>query len=274
MKLTNKYGLDSWLVNLLTDSIQPPNRDVFRVTELIDSPLIKNLRVKYWDDITIDVSDLMQTVYGDAVHDYMHRSASDLTTDKEQEVINVFTDTMVKGHFDRFEDGILKDFKTTGVGYLNIEDNVKKWTKQLNIYAYLIGTYDTEVKGLEIHVLYRNWSKMKLKSDSEYPKIPYQKLALELWSTEKQKKFIEDQIQYHINSPMVCSDKDRWKKETTYAVKNGGAKRALRVLSSQQEAEQWMNKNGRGTHIEVREGEYTRCDNFCELKEFCPYYQN
>jgi len=273
MRLTNKYHLDRWLVDLLTDSIQQPDPDVMRVTELIDAPLIKTLRLKHWDDITIDVSEFLQPMYGNAVHDFLSRHVTGVNIDSEQEVSATFLDgTVVRGHFDMMEDGILRDFKTTKVGYLKIADNVEKWTQQLNVYAYLISTYSIKVSRLEIHIPFRNWAKQRAKFTHNYPKIPYEKLELELWDSEKQRNFIEERIRHHLNNPLVCTDKNRWKQKTTYAVKKKGGKRALQVLHSMDEAEQWMEETGRGKYIEVRQGGYIRCEDFCELKEFCPYY--
>ena len=51
-----------------------------------------------------------------------------------------------------------------------------------------------------------------------------------------------------------------------------GRKTALRVLNSQEEAEEWMAANG-GDHIEVRPGEDKKCKDYCSVCEFCNYYR-
>ena len=275
MNNPNIHNLDPWLYDILKDSIQPPNADKMRVTQLIDSPLVRNLTIKHWDNLEVDISEFLNTTYGDAIHDYFARKGS-WKGDKEQEVSAVIEGTNITGHFDVLTDGVLRDYKTTGVGYLRIGDNVEKWTQQLNIYAYLIGTYGVKVNKLEINVLYRNWTKMKL-GTKDYPEIPYEKLKLPLWSTEMQLSFIKERLDYHHMNPTSCSDKERWKKDDIWGVwsteaafkKKGG--RTLKNFSSEEAANKWSRVGDR--YIEHRVGTYLKCDKYCFCKQVCPMYK-
>jgi len=80
----------------------------------------------------------------------------------------------------------------------------------------------------------------------------------------------------------LCSDKDMWKKNDTWAVKKKGQKRALRVLDSEEEAikyMEWHNETDQAytkktnLEMEFRSGEFTRCGNYCSVADFCNQYK-
>jgi hypothetical protein len=83
--------------------------------------------------------------------------------------------------------------------------------------------------------------------------------------------FIQERLKAHFVNPPTCTDEDRWKKEDSFAVMKTGRKTAMRVLSTLPEAKQWMTQNG-GTHVDIRKGEYTRCENYCNVSTFCPLF--
>jgi hypothetical protein len=66
-----------------------------------------------------------------------------------------------------------------------------------------------------------------------------------------------------------CTDAERWAKEDSWAVKKPGAKRAIKVLWSHQEAINYVATLPAKHEIEHRKGEYTRCANYCAVSEFC-----
>ena len=84
------------------------------------------------------------------------------------------------------------------------------------------------------------------------------------------------------NELPLCSDEETWKKNDTWAVKKKGQKRALRVLDSEEEANQymgWHNETDKAytkktdLELEFRVGEYTRCGNYCSVADFCNQYK-
>ena len=73
-----------------------------------------------------------------------------------------------------------------------------------------------------------------------------------------------------------CSDAERWKKEDSFAVMKKGRKRAVRVHTSEQDAELFLyNLEDADKHfIEVRKGEATRCvQDWCNVARWCDQYQ-
>ena len=70
--------------------------------------------------------------------------------------------------------------------------------------------------------------------------------------------------------PPVCTARDKWERETTYAVKKEGAKRAVKVYETLAEAEAHVNeKPSDNLSIETRKGEAVRCLSYCPARSFC-----
>jgi len=61
-----------------------------------------------------------------------------------------------------------------------------------------------------------------------------------------------------------------WEKETTYAIKKEGGVRARSVHKTREEAEAALTK---GYFLEVRPGERTRCQTFCQVAPFCEQFK-
>ena len=72
----------------------------------------------------------------------------------------------------------------------------------------------------------------------------------------------------------LCSDEERWRKPTKWAIKKGKNIRAVRVLSTKEEADEFLETKGSDHHIEERPGECTRCvQNRCRVNRWCEQYQ-
>ena len=84
-------------------------------------------------------------------------------------------------------------------------------------------------------------------------------------------EYIETRVQLHMNpDPPVCTARDKWERETTYAVKKEGAKRAVKVYETLAEAEAHVNeKPTDNLSIETRKGEAVRCLSYCPARNFC-----
>ena len=72
----------------------------------------------------------------------------------------------------------------------------------------------------------------------------------------------------------LCTDEDMWKKEDKYAVMKKNRKTALRVLSSEEEAREYVSNIDGKLEIVKREGECSRCvGNYCGVADFCDQYK-
>jgi hypothetical protein len=101
---------------------------------------------------------------------------------------------------------------------------------------------------------------------------------IDLWSESKAKEYIKDRLatlELALDKGTVlCSDEDRWATPDRYAVMKPGAKRATRVLDTEEEAKEYLyTKVGKGK-IDVRVGEkFKRCERYCNASAFCKQYQ-
>jgi hypothetical protein len=71
----------------------------------------------------------------------------------------------------------------------------------------------------------------------------------------------------------VCTAEERWEKATKYAVQKSGAKRAYKLLDTQEEAEKLAGGMGKGYVVEKRPGEAIRCLDYCVCAEYCNFFK-
>ena len=121
-----------------------------------------------------------------------------------------------------------------------------------------------------------SWQKSKAEFDNNYPQKQVAIIKVNLWTEEKQLEYIKQRVAIHKADIKECSDTEKWAKPTTYAVKKGKNKRAVRVLDSEKEAQRYIDKIVKPEerdihHIETRLGEHTRCKSYCPVSNFCKY---
>jgi hypothetical protein len=142
------------------------------------------------------------------------------------------------------------------------------------------------VKKLEICALIRDWSRREAMVKPSYPQAPIQIINIPMWTHDRTEAFIKERVEMHRDSKVkadwdeelpLCTEEDRWIRETKYAVKKEGRKTAVRVLDSEQEAKDLlatMTDKDKG-FIEIRKGEAVRCTgNFCGVAQWCTQYQS
>lgn len=310
MRLTNKHNLPTPIVMALSrDSYSrgPSNRSI---TQLIDSPRVRILQQEHDEDMTEDVSDLMWSVLGTAVHNIFEDGAKDHGINGAEERlyldVNGWT---VSGAMDLQEVGydgdfggdikLLTDYKCTSVW--SVIFGKVEWINQLNAYAWL----SRHAKGfnpdkLRVVAVLRDWNRRESLKNPDYPKAPIHIHPIQRWTDEEQDAYMAERIRLHsdaefsrlVGEPLVlCSDAERWMKPTTYALKKNANKRAVRVFKTLEEAElemerhigadaakaETMKKKPAAVKysIEERPGEPTRCmGDYCHAATFCDQFQS
>lgn len=281
--ITNKFNLPIPIYNAVNREYEP-KENRFSVTDLIGPPLIRQLKLKHWKELTEDASERLWALLGQAV-DYIISKHADGAVVQDKFEISV-DGTIVVGKMDIWypEAGKIEDWKVTSVWSFLLGDK-PEWEKQLNCYGwgkrkqFIEQRLDNKINKLTINAILRDWQKSKILQDKDYPRIPFISKEIPLWTFEKQEQYIKDQLEYHqMSEPEECSAEDKWEKPTTYAVMKKGKKRALRVLESRELAETWkVDKQGlepKGSDnlsIVKRPGECIRCENYCPVRFVCPY---
>lgn len=294
MKFENQYNLPKHILKLLP-KIYKPKENRISISHLIDAPRIRTLLLERWDDIIRDYSDLILTLLGISVHDRVEKLAEE-DEQAEEKLENVIDGIPIVGKADVYTNGIIRDVKVTALGRLNFEDIIKKYIAQTNCYAWQRRKRNQKINALYIDVFYRDWklinyirSTHKLngifceingkRAVDGYPPVGYFELKLPLWSFEEQEQYIKNQIEYHLMGKYECSDEDRWKSETTYAIMKKGRKSAViasvngkKILTKQQANDIIVAKNlDKNHYIEIREGKCLRCELFCSVRSVCKF---
>ena len=280
MQYTNKHNLPDPVVRALTSYEKGEAVQGLRVTTLIDSPRISQLRRQHHKELTEDVSEMVWKVMGTAIHEVFEKAATNSYVSEERLSHDV-DGTMISGAIDyQFEDEgevDLKDYKSTSCFKVTLGDH-KDWERQLNVYAYLI----RQAKGLTVRsasiiAVLRDWRQGEAQRKADYPQSPIIEIPINLWSDEEQDDYVEGRVRLHTAAEIEaefddlpdCTDEERWSRPAQYAVMKGSNKRALRVFSNREEADAYAKKDS-VRHIQERPATHTRCaSNYCRVAQFC-----
>ena len=289
MKYTNKHDIPKEIIRAIeNDQYTRGNSDI-SVTGLLQPPRIRLLEREHHDDIVLDYSDETWKILGQAVHAILERANENYDdTITEQRLFADIEGWTVSGQTDSLavHDKVLKDYKVTSVWTVvnALKEGKSDWEKQLNCYAYLykLNTGET-INQLNIIAIARDWNRRDSRArGGDYPQSNIITLDIPLWSEQEQLQFFKDRVSFHRSSEFkhsmdgelpLCSDEDRWKREDTFRVVKKGRKRAIRVLPSLKEAEEFLGSNEDGLSIEVYKGESIRCGAYCNVAQFCNQYK-
>jgi len=285
MKLTNKFGIPETFVNVLKRPTYTKGGAHLSVTQLINSPKIVALTQKFDDELEQDVSDMVWSIFGSAIHGILEHGKDDnhlveerLHTTLDGWKISGAVDLQIVG-----ENGIsIRDYKTTSA-WAVMNEKIE-WEQQLNIYAWLVGTVkDFHVTDLGIVAIIRDWSRREASRNPDYPQAPVKEIPIKLWSRQDQEDFIKDRISKHSACEFAletgedlppCTPDEMWEKPTVWAIKKVGAARAKSLHDDEEGAHKSLEALGKGYEIEVRPGSRTRCESFCPVNTYCQQWRD
>lgn len=283
MILTNKHNLPQTFVNVIERPTYSKGKAHLSATELINSPQIVTLKRQHWDNISVDASEMVWALFGSAVHGILEHG-KDKNHIVEERVHVLHDGWNLSGAVDLQEidedGGIhIKDYKVTGAW--SVRNEKQDWHDQLNIYAWMVEkAKKKEVKSLQIVAIVRDWVGREAALKEDYPQAPIVVIDIPLWPMADREAFVEKRIHQHAEAYFEsdtggnlppCTPEDMWEKPTMYAVKKEGGVRAKSVHIVREDAEAALPP--KGYFIEVREGERTRCEKFCQVSEFCKQNQ-
>tara|TARA_A100001515_G_scaffold38071_1_gene29944 strand:- start:1413 stop:2291 length:879 start_codon:yes stop_codon:yes gene_type:complete len=285
MKITNQYNLPQIVVDALVQDDYTKGQSNRSVTQLIDSPRVAILQREHEDEMSQDVVDFLWSRFGTSVHGMFEKAVEGTTAVgvvSEERLYAEVEGWTVSGAIDLQElhdDGVLvSDYKVTSVWSV-IHDKTE-WHNQLNAYAWLVrSAKDLPVKGLRIIAILRDWQRRKAQMEPDYPASPIHMVDIPMWSVEETNQYILDRVLLHQEAEFdrmtggalpLCTSAERWEKPTTFAVNKKGRKRAVRVLASREEAEDYLKSLGKDHLVEERVGESTRCaQDWCRVARWC-----
>lgn len=284
MTITNKYNLpDTFLSFARNGKYDKGNADI-SVTTLIDSPRIKLLKDQHIGEIDSDVSDMIWPLLGTAVHHMLESGDAKGNITMEERLFTSIDGWTLSGQIDHQEELSgkihISDYKVTSVW--SVIFGKEEWVKQLNVYAQMVRlAKGKEVGSVRIIAILRDWNRRDAMLKPDYPKSPVATVDIPLWSEAEAMDYIRERINLHQDAQMTwdtkealisCSDDERWMKKTTFALTKKGNKRATKVFENFDDAAAELLIHGLGYDVITRKGEYTRCEQYCSVSEFCTQF--
>lgn len=286
MRTSNNYGLPETIVRALVKQEEAYNAGSVdaSVTTLIQPPQITILRKKHIHEMVRDVSENFFALLGSGVHYLLDLGKTENMITEERLYMEI-DGFRISGAIDVQEvDGEfidIIDYKVTAVYSVTGDEPKPDWVAQQNIYAMLVeANKNMTVRSLSICAILRDWSSSQARADPFYPQAPIMMVEIPIWSATKRLAYVRERIALHrqarfneaLGEPLPeCTREDRWMRKETWAVMKEGGKRAVKVFSSQKEADALVDEKGKGYYVDYRGGISVRC-NYCGCKNFCQQY--
>jgi hypothetical protein len=286
MKLTNVHKIPETFVNVLKRPTYSKGKANLSATQLLNSPKIVALTKKFEDEIEQDVSDMVWSIFGTAIHGVLEHGKDDNHIVEERLHAEV-GGWNISGAIDlqivTGENTIsIRDYKTTSAwGVMNEKI---EWEQQLNIYAWLVERNKrVVVDSLGIVAIIRDWSRREAAKNEDYPQAPVKELPIKLWPYQEREEFIENRLVAHAEAEFAldanealpdCTPSEMWEKPSIWAVRKVGNVRAKSLHNTEEEANAALEAAGKGFEIEYRPGERTRCASFCPVSNWCQQWRN
>lgn len=290
MKVTNIMGLPKPFVEAAT-SDHEYTEGRYSVTEVLGGTCEAILKRRHADDIEEDVSDRVWAILGTAVHEIL-RQAEASETQMQENWLSMKLEGLASGYelsgiFDLYDDstGTVTDYKTAGTIKWQKQE-FEDYRMQTLLYCWLLQQIGFASWNGEIVMILRDWSKGKVKFDKDYPQKQVQRVSFHFSEKdmEEAEEFVymwfimvkhEETVSDDCLEP--CTPEQRWHRPDKYAVTKDGNKRATRVLDDPDEAsalcDELAEKTGKPHHVEVRVGGDAKCESYCPVAEFCPYWK-
>jgi hypothetical protein len=232
-----------------------PSKTRLGVTELIDSPRVRELKRRhYFDpDFTINVANGIPALLGSGTHSVIQKLLENLQVvppevvgpdgkpfdhtrllveHKMERTMASFGIDLV-GKLDFWYDGWLADTKTTKAFGL-INGRYEKYAKQGNVYAWMLRNDasarrmigDPTTFRLTTEAIVKDHDARRAANEKDYPRCDMNSYNQEVWDDDRQEEYVFERLRLHALAMNVPTDKDlpectkeeRWEKPTTYAV--------------------------------------------------------
>lgn len=279
MKVTNRYGLPQVLIDTIEadtyDSGRPEgcNRYVTS-TQLVRPPKVNRLSWEHAHEIEHEASDLLWALLGTGFHATREQLTSREDVICEQRFYRELGGWLISGKVDVYDGRTreLWDYKTTSLFAASGELKTD-WHWQIQVNAWLMRAMGVEIESVGIIALARDWSAMRAEKERDYPSTaiqvfrekPLPDSVVESWVLSRLADLEAEAVR-------PCSDDERWARGGNWAVMKKGQKRALRLLNTRTEAENWILANQRAGEklvIEERPQEFVRCTRYCAVAKWC-----
>jgi len=281
----------------------------YSVTDLINPPRICHLKNRHKNEIMPSLEGTISAMIGTALHEYYEKYLM-MWADKhdyegytlegqtkhkfEVPIIGSTCPRTLSGRYDILEGDKMYDLKTAKVWKLIFDPKLVDYHEQQNIYRWLLW----KVKGIEVNELnivavYKDWMESgPLKDPRNYPAKQMMEYQLTMWDYKDTEELIRERLQVLVNTEglsdkalPLCTRDERWERhqggeQIHYGIlKNREAKRATKVVRGGTLDEAMVIARGmkgmtERSVIEVRYAKPKRCVKYCDVNQFCNFYQD
>lgn len=286
MKYTNKHNL-SWIIEkfLLFDEYDyVPG--VYSATTLMKPIRQIILTERHYDELEMDISDLIASRYGTAIHSAFEKVDFGETITQEERVFTEVDGKKISGKFDmleKIEDALFKiiDIKSTSVWNYVYDNKTEDFKTQLSIYRYILSKNEIYTSPqADIILVFTDWKKSDARQKPDYPNTRMLTIEnLPLWplpQTERWLKerltIIEENKALKDNELPFCTDDEKWKDEDVYAHMREGRKSAVKLYDNEADCKTAIEEDKKNAYLEFRKGMCKRCEDYCACKPICNQY--
>ncbi len=279
MQFTNKYNLPASLASALATDDYAQDGDI-SITGLINPPRIVQLKKRHDEEIIEDVSENIWRLLGKSIHYILHLIEEENVL-KEERIAYPVKGWTVTGATDLYDSSTITDYKLTSVWAVmyGLKD---EWITQTNSYAHLFRSVGFKVERLQIVAILRDWRIKETLKYKDYPCVQVKTFDVPLWEPLKTQIWMENRVLLHQKAVDLsdehlpkCLPVETWEKPTIYAVKKQGNKTAISggLHKTMEDAQCMIEERNLVNHIiEIRPGARPRCDNYCNVKQWCNQY--
>jgi len=279
MKLTNQLNLPNVFMDLCADDDYDKGEADFSTTELISPPYQRQLQRIHADDVTDDISSRFWSISGNAKHYILEKIAKrnpDRYIAEKRFYIEV-DGWKVGGKLDLYDIDTrhLWDYKETSVWKYKKGD-FSDWATQASINRYILSQNGIHPAHTSNIAMMRDWKKREAKHSRDYPEAPMIPVRLYTMSDEDTLRYIQQRVRLHALAregkiTQVCSPGERWARGECWAVKKKGRKTAVLLHNSEDEAKMHLARLDSQHSIEHRPPVYPRCEEYCNVAQFCSF---
>jgi len=282
MKLTNNLNLPQPFVDALSRDYEYKDKR-YSVTAMLKGYREIILTRRHFSEMEEDASDSIWMIFGTAVHKVLEESKEAKDELKETKIYYEFPNGYtLSGQQDLYSESLkrITDYKTGSVWKV-IYDDWADYRKQCLYYALLFRKIGFECDNAEIVMILKDFSKTDSRVKKGYPEHPVFIKHFDFTDEEFKeaegeiiRKFdkIDELKNIEDDKLPLCTNEERWASQDKYAVMKKGAKKALKLCDSKDEADQIV-KGGKGDYIEFRQGEDKKCKEYCSCAKWCSYWR-
>jgi len=286
MRYTNKYNFPDYVYQWLTTDYYDYDENTLSATTLMKPARAYAIEKQNWENLEIDVSDVIASRYGTAIHDSVEKvKLKDCK--QEQRLKKSVLGKTITGKFDILrqianDQWELIDVKSTSVWSYVYGSKEEEYKKQLSIYRWLaIENGYNVIDKAKIWMIFTDWSQERAKKNPDYPDTRIKIKEIELWSEEKTLKYIGDRIRILEDAAKKnqeempkCTNEELWAESDKWQVMKENRKTAIKNCETEEEAEEYIGaikKDQNKYGVYLRKGGVKRCK-YCIARKFCTQY--